>query len=79
SIYLPIAIIYTLLDQIYKIPISHDELEECSQLRDKWLELILNADQQELDKQVKSFVIEVIQFRNSFNVEGSNVHGLGPL
>ncbi|CAF3791725.1 unnamed protein product, partial [Rotaria sp. Silwood1] len=93
SIYLPIETTYTLLDEVYKIPIPRDELEECSQLRDKWSELMLNADrvrrqllqerrqqlEQELDKQVKSFVVEVIRFRNSFDVEGPNVPGLGPL
>ena len=93
SIYLPIETTYSLLDQVYNIPIPRDELQECSQLRDKWSELMLNADrvrrlllqerrqqlEQELDKQVKSFVVEVIRFRNAFDVEGPNVPGLGPL
>ena len=35
--------------------------------------------EQELDKQVKSFVVEVIRFRNAFDVEGPNVPGLSPL
>jgi dynein heavy chain len=35
--------------------------------------------EQELDKQVKSFVVEVIRFRNAFDVEGPNIPGLGPL
>ncbi|CAF0936921.1 unnamed protein product [Rotaria sordida] len=93
SIYLPIETTYALLDQVYNIPIPRDELQECSQLRDKWSELMLNADrvrrqllqerrqqlEQELDKQVKSFVVEVIRFRNAFDVEGPNVPDLGPL
>ncbi|CAF1326895.1 unnamed protein product [Adineta steineri] len=93
SIYLPIETTYSLLTQVYNIPIPRDELQECSQLRDKWSELMLNADrvrklllqerrqqlEQELDKQVKSFVVEVIRFRNSFDVEGPNVPDLGPL
>ncbi|CAF3476774.1 unnamed protein product [Rotaria socialis] len=93
SIYLPIETTYILLDKTYNIPIPRDELQECSQLRDKWSELMSNADrvrrqllqerrqqlEQELDKQVKSFVVEVIRFRNSFDVEGPNVPDLGPL
>jgi dynein heavy chain len=93
SIYLPIETTYKLLDQVYNIPIPRDELQECSQLRDKWSDLMLNADrvrrqllqerrqqlEQELDKQVKSFVVEVIRFRNAFDVEGPNVPDLGPL
>jgi dynein heavy chain, axonemal len=93
AIYLPIETTYTLLDQAYHIPIPRDELHECSQLRVKWSELMLNADrvrrqllqerrqqlEQELDKQVKSFVVEVIRFRNAFDVEGPNVAGLSPL
>ena len=93
SIYLPIETTYNLLDKVYHIPIPRDELQECSQLRDKWSDLMLNADrvrrqllqerrqqlEQELDKQVKSFVVEVIRFRNAFDVEGPNVPGLGPL
>lgn len=62
-------------------------------MRDKWSALMLNADrvrrlllqerrtqlEQELDKQVKSFVVEVIRFRNAFDVEGPNVPDLEPL
>ncbi|UJR24993.1 hypothetical protein I4U23_006354 [Adineta vaga] len=93
SIYLPIETTYSLLTQVYNIPIPRDELQECSQLRDKWSALMLNADrvrklllqerrqqlEQELDKQVKSFVVEVIRFRNAFDVEGPNVPDLPPL
>ena len=93
AIYLPIETTYSLLDQVYHIPIPRNELQECSQLRVKWSQLIRNADrvriqllqqrrqqlEQELDKQVKSFVVEVIQFRNAFDVDGPNVPGLEPL
>jgi dynein heavy chain, axonemal len=81
------------LDQIHRIPILRDELRECVELRQKWTELTLNADrlrqqllherrqqlEQELDKQVKSFVVEVIRFRNAFDVDGPNGSGLTPL
>jgi dynein heavy chain, axonemal len=93
GIYLPIETTYALLDRDYQIPVARDELDECSQLRVKWSDLIVNADrvrrlllqerrqqlEQELDKQLKSFVVEVIRFRNAFDVEGPNVPGLLPL
>ncbi|CAF1032650.1 unnamed protein product [Adineta ricciae] len=93
SIYLPIETTYSLLTRVYNVPIPRDELHECSQLRDKWSALMLNADrvrklllqerrqqlEQELDKQVKSFVVEVIRFRNAFDVEGPNVPDIAPL
>ncbi len=34
--------------------------------------------EREVDKQVKSFVVETIQFRNSFDTEGPLVPGLLP-
>ena len=40
---------------------------------------LLQERRQQLDKQVKSFVVEVIRFRNAFDVEGPNIPGLGPL
>lgn len=92
GIYLPIERTYKLLDEVYHIPIPREELFECCQLRKQWSDLIENANrvrkellqerrqqlEQELDKQVKSFVVEVIRFRNSFDVEGPNVSGLEP-
>jgi dynein heavy chain len=34
--------------------------------------------EQELDKQVKGFVVEVIQFRNAFDAQGPAVPGIIP-
>ncbi|KAL5009692.1 hypothetical protein ScPMuIL_011997 [Solemya velum] len=36
------------------------------------------AFEQELDKQVKTFVVEVIQFRNAFDAQGPSVPGIPP-
>ena len=61
-------------------------------LRDEWDKLISLADsvrhrllsdqrihyEREIDKQVKAFVVETIQFRNSFDTEGPLVPGLLP-
>ena len=61
-------------------------------LRDKWSALISLAEEvrtqllstqrqlfeREVDKQVKGFVVETIQFRNSFDTEGPLVPGLRP-
>ena len=61
-------------------------------LRDEWEKLTWLADsiqhrllsekrlhyEREVDKQVKEFVVETIQFRNSFDTEGPLVPGLLP-
>ena len=61
-------------------------------LRDDWAALIELAEEvksqllskqrvffeREVDKQVKAFVVETIQFRNSFDTEGPLVPGLLP-
>lgn len=61
-------------------------------LRDDWTSLTELAEsvrtrllseqrglfEREVDKQVKSFVVETIQFRNSFDMEGPLVPGLLP-
>ena len=61
-------------------------------LRDNWEALIELAEavktqllskqrmqfEREVDKQVKAFVVETIQFRNSFDTEGPLVPGLLP-
>ena len=36
------------------------------------------AFEQELDKQLKTFVVEVIQFRNAFDAQGPAVPGIRP-
>uniref|UniRef100_A0A1I8HNF8 DHC_N2 domain-containing protein n=1 Tax=Macrostomum lignano TaxID=282301 RepID=A0A1I8HNF8_9PLAT len=72
---------------------ARSEIEECSGLRDSWQRLTQLADQvrmqllkdhrshfeQELDKQVKNFVVEVIQFRNQFDAQGPFVPDIEPL
>ena len=59
------------------------------ELRSRWQELLdlaqevthtllkerRSAFEQELDKQVKGFVVEVIQFRNAFDAQGPAVPG----
>lgn len=61
-------------------------------LRQNWAELVQLADrlghtllkerrasfEQELDKQLKTFVVEVIQFRNAFDAQGPAVQGVRP-
>lgn len=37
-----------------------------------------SAFEQELDKQLKTFVVEVIQFRNAFDAQGPAVPGVRP-
>ncbi|XP_022081686.1 dynein gamma chain, flagellar outer arm-like [Acanthaster planci] len=91
KIYLPIETMYADL-RSYKLRLPRSEVEEVEQLRDKWQEVIDLAEQcrvkllrerrgafeQELDKQVKLFVVEVIQFRNSFDSQGPAVPGVQP-
>ena len=61
-------------------------------LRENWSNLMASAEnvrtnllqdkrsslEQELDKQVKTFVVEVIRFRNSFDATGPSVAGIDP-
>lgn len=68
------------------------EIEKVDALRDNWEALIELAEtvktqllskqrmlfEREVDKQVKAFVVETIQFRNSFDTEGPLVPGLLP-
>ncbi|XP_033113255.1 dynein heavy chain 5, axonemal-like isoform X2 [Anneissia japonica] len=91
GIYLPIETMYTDL-RSYNLRLPRSEVEEVSALRDKWQDVIDLAEncrikllkerrgafEQELDKQVKLFVVEVIQFRNSFDSQGPAVPGVQP-
>ena len=68
------------------------EIQKVDSLRDEWSALIDLAEtvktellskqrvffEREVDKQVKAFVVETIQFRNSFDTEGPLVPGLLP-
>ena len=72
--------------------LPRSEILEVDSLRDKWIALTELAEkvrtqllseqrmffEGEVDKQVKSFVVETIQFRNSFDTEGPLVPGLLP-
>ncbi|KAM4694307.1 uncharacterized protein O3C94_004765 [Discoglossus pictus] len=91
EVYKPIEDMYEQL-RFYQLRIPREEVTEVTNLRSKWTEL-LNLSfvvketllkekedifKQELDKQVKSFVVEVIQFRNSFDTQGPAAPGVRP-
>ncbi|XP_018096048.2 dynein heavy chain 5, axonemal [Xenopus laevis] len=91
DLYQPIEIMYEKLET-YKLRIPREEITDVTNLRNKWTELmnltyvvkenLLKEKQdvfkQELDKQVKSFMVEVIQFRNSFDTQGPAAPGVKP-
>ena len=91
GIYLPIENIYADLRR-YDIIMTRLEIEQVTSLRDNWSNLMKSAEnvrkillqdkrntlEQELDKQVKTFVVEVIRFRNSFDANGPSVIGIDP-
>lgn len=91
NIYLPIESIYSDLRR-YDLILTREEIEQVTNLRDNWLNLMNSAEnvrnnllqdkrsslEQELDKQVKTFVVEVIRFRNSFDATGPSVTGIDP-
>ncbi|XP_068137634.1 dynein axonemal heavy chain 5-like isoform X2 [Hyperolius riggenbachi] len=89
--YQPIEVMYDYL-RSYQLRIPREEVDDVANLRIKWTELmdlttvvkqnLLKEKQyifkQELDKQVKSFVVEVIQFRNRFDTQGPAAPGVRP-
>jgi dynein heavy chain len=91
KIYLPIENIYADLRRFHLI-LTRQEIEQVAGLRENWSQLMKNAEivrtsllqdkratlEQELDKQVKTFVVEVIRFRNSFDATGPSVTGIDP-
>ncbi len=91
AIYLPIENIYADLRR-YDLIMTRQEIEQVTTLRDNWSNLMKSAEnvrkillqdkrntlEQELDKQVKTFVVEVIRFRNSFDATGPSVVGIDP-
>ncbi|CAH2249071.1 Hypothetical predicted protein [Pelobates cultripes] len=91
DVYRPIEIMYEQL-RSYQLRIPREEVTEVDNLRYKWTELLNltyvvketllmkkeDIFKQELDKQVKSFVVEVIQFRNSFDTQGPAAPGVKP-
>ena len=76
----------------YNPHLPRSEVQQVDSLRDDWKALTDHALQvqykllseqrllfeREVDKQVKAFVVETIQFRNSFDSEGPLVPGLIP-
>ncbi|XP_068697910.1 dynein axonemal heavy chain 8-like [Montipora foliosa] len=91
DVYLPVENIYAKLRE-YKLCLPRREVEEVDNLRDEWVKLMALAEkvrdellvqkrgmfEQELDKEVKAFVVNVIQFRNSFDSQGPGVPGVRP-
>ncbi|KAM4771050.1 dynein axonemal heavy chain 5-like [Rhinophrynus dorsalis] len=91
EVYQPIEIMYEKLG-LYQVRLPREEITEVSNLRAKWTELMNltsivkdtllkeNEDKfkQELDKQVKRFLVKVIQFRNSFDTQGPASPGVRP-
>ncbi|WAR07684.1 DYHG-like protein [Mya arenaria] len=91
GIYLPIETMYDKLRE-FELRLPRNEVEEVDSLRENWFELCELAEhvrevllkerrgafEQELDKQVKTFVVEVIQFRNAFDAQGPAVPGIPP-
>ncbi len=91
QIYLPIENIYDDLRK-YELILTRQEIDQVTNLRDNWFKLMNSAEivrttllqdkrstlEQELDKQVKTFVVEVIRFRNSFDATGPSVTGIDP-
>jgi dynein heavy chain len=91
KIYLPIENCYADLRR-YELILTRLEIEQVTGLREMWTQLMKSAEivrntllqdkrnqlEQELDKQVKTFVVEVIRFRNSFDATGPSVTGIDP-
>ncbi|KAM9316607.1 uncharacterized protein PAF06_007656 [Gastrophryne carolinensis] len=91
DVYQPIEVMYDHL-RSYQLCIPREEVNDVANLRQKWMELmdltgvvkdkLLKEKQeifkQELDQQVKSFVVEVIQFRNRFDTQGPAAPGVTP-
>ncbi|XP_077137822.1 dynein axonemal heavy chain 5-like [Ranitomeya variabilis] len=91
ELYQPIESTYEQL-RSYQLRIPRGEVNDVTDLRSKWADLmdltnvvkdnLLKEKQdifkQELDKQVKSFVVEVIQFRNRFDTQGPAAPGVRP-
>ncbi|BFZ10052.1 hypothetical protein BsWGS_13093 [Bradybaena similaris] len=91
GVYQPIEAMYAKLRE-FELRLPRNEVEEVAGLRERWIELTELAErvreellkerrgafEQELDKQIKTFVVEVIQFRNAFDAQGPAVPGIYP-
>ncbi|KAL3321233.1 hypothetical protein Ciccas_000067 [Cichlidogyrus casuarinus] len=90
-IYRPIEMTYTDLD-LYEVEYSRKEHIQLLELRTRWENVMKNWQKlsrvllvrkkslflQELDRETKSFTVEVVQYRNAFEAEGRAVVGLNP-
>ncbi|RDD45872.1 Dynein heavy chain 5, axonemal [Trichoplax sp. H2] len=91
DVFLPVERMYSLLRQ-FNLRLPRSEVQEVRNLREEWQKLLLLAEkvryqlmvthrtafEQELDKQIKAFVVDVIQFRNSFDAQGPAIPGIRP-
>ncbi|CAG5121564.1 unnamed protein product, partial [Candidula unifasciata] len=91
GVYQPIEAMYAKLRE-FELRLPRTEVEEVASLRQRWIEVLGLAEcvreellkerrgafEQELDKQIKTFVVEVIQFRNAFDTQGPAVPGIQP-
>lgn len=87
-----LTVVSVILYRVYNPHLPRVEVQQVDSLRDEWEKLTRLADsvqhrllseqrlhyEREVDKQVKAFVVETIQFRNSFDTEGPLVPGLLP-
>ncbi|XP_075255403.1 dynein axonemal heavy chain 5-like isoform X4 [Convolutriloba macropyga] len=92
SIYLPIENKYAML-RSFGVHLPRDEVHNVESLRSNWQHLVEKADkvqdklmreernifEQELDKQIMDFVLEVAKLRNNFEAQGPGVPGIDPL
>ncbi|XP_063714091.1 dynein axonemal heavy chain 5-like isoform X5 [Symsagittifera roscoffensis] len=92
SIYLPIENKYAML-RSFGVHLPRDEVHNVESLRSNWQHLVLKADkvqdklmreernifEQELDKQIMDFVVDVNQLRSSFETQGPGVPGIEPM
>jgi len=91
EVYRPLEEAYAKLSA-YDQRLSRQSIEDVQGLRDEWQKLVEEAEdvyaqltrerksgfEQELDKQMNIFVVEVIQFRNEFDMRGPLVSGVSP-
>eukprot|EP00118_Oscarella_pearsei_P013596 m.109954 g.109954 ORF g.109954 m.109954 type:complete len:5180 (+) comp37381_c0_seq5:135-15674(+) len=89
--FVPVEHLYSLLRD-FDVFLSREEVEQVSNLRTSWNELVSSAQhvrhqlmvdqrrsfERQLDKEVKEFLVKVIQLRNSFDAEGPSVPGIKP-
>lgn len=92
NLYAPVESLYDVLTSGYGVPIARKEIEAVKCLRICWSNLVVLAEtlreklmkeqrtifEEELDRDIKAFVLEVIQFRNRFDSQGLAMPGIVP-